>query len=165
MKILMGSIVAHCNRDKVPVLLIGPRAVRQLATAHQRTDGQIPDAECRAIIQAGRDRAKREKPRTIGEDGVLRDLMSIGLLHLDMSLGPNQDEITWSIAMGSLTGHILAGVKDNEPPDEPATEAVPAPSQQPGPTTTTAITPPEPSPAQEPPRLNADAESNPKVEN
>lgn len=100
------------------VLLIGPRAVRELATANQRTEGEIPDEECTAIVSAGLARGKRIAPRTTGENAVVRELMAIGLLHRDAKLEPDHREITWSIPMGSLTSHILASTKDTDPADD-----------------------------------------------
>lgn len=95
--------------------LIGEGAMIQLATLNQQTNGQIPNQECLEIINTGHASGNRAQPERAGPDAVARELMAVGLLHKDMKITPSHSQITWSIPMGSLTGHILGSLRSTNP--------------------------------------------------
>lgn len=118
---------------------IGPRAVRALAAAHQRTLGQIPDLEFHAIVQDGLARHPKRTQRHPDTDSAIQVLMHIGLVHQALGVTPENRAISWSIPMGSLTSYIEACAEDDEPPDETGERkghdgAVPEPVMEPSPT-------------------------------
>lgn len=109
---LYGRIAAKAQK------LIGSRALLELAESNQRTGGRIAHEQCMGIIRRGLARGERQRPEAQGERAVERDLMAMGLLHEHEIVDDQQSSSTWSIPMGSLTRHILARVKDTEPPDD-----------------------------------------------